>query len=67
MPNLDGIGLLAALAGREAYRSIPVVVVTEKDLTPEEEEFLGRSTLAVLRKSQRLEEALRAVLETIPR
>jgi PAS domain S-box-containing protein len=65
MPNLDGIELIKKLNEREAYRSIPIVVVTAKDLTREEADMLSHSTLAVLRKGAQLEGGLRAALDGI--
>jgi PAS domain S-box-containing protein len=65
MPNLDGIAVIKKLNEREPYRSIPVIVVTDKDLTAEEEECLSKSAMAVLRKGARLEEGLREALEGI--
>lgn len=65
MPNLDGIAVIKKLNEREPYRSIPIIVVTAKDLTAEEEEALSKSVLAVLRKGARLEEGLREALQGI--
>ena len=36
MPELDGFEFLAALRKNEAWQSVPVVVLTSKDLSPEE-------------------------------
>jgi CheY-like chemotaxis protein len=65
MPNLDGIAVIKKLNEREPYRSIPIVVVTAKDLTAEEKKCLSQSTLAVLRKGARLEQQLRKALQGI--
>ncbi len=40
MPELDGFGFLKALREREAWRGIPVVVVTSKDLDAHDRERL---------------------------
>jgi len=65
MPNMDGIAVIRKLNEREPYRSIPIVVVTSKDLTAEERECLSQSSLAVLRKGARLEQELREALQGI--
>jgi CheY-like chemotaxis protein len=66
MPNMDGVQLIARLNEKEPYRSIPIIVVTSKKLTREEEERLERSTLAVLRKGALLEQELIGALQRIP-
>jgi PAS domain S-box-containing protein len=66
MPNMDGVQLIARLNEKEPYRSIPIIVVTSKRLTREEEERLERSTLAVLRKGALLEQELIGALQRIP-
>ncbi len=50
MPVMDGFGFLAAIAQRAEYREIPVVVVTAKDLTHEERQFLGNRVDQVVQK-----------------
>ncbi|MGX5776308.1 response regulator [Methylorubrum zatmanii] len=42
MPVMDGFAFLRALRGRPDGGSIPVVVLTAKEITPEERESLGR-------------------------
>ena len=51
LPVLDGFELLAALRANEAWRRIPVVVVTAKDLSPDELRRLDGGVERVLRKS----------------
>jgi two-component system sensor histidine kinase/response regulator len=65
MPELDGIGLLQILQGSPAYRHIPVVVVTAKELSREEIRSLSHEALAVLSKDAELEEDLHAVIRQI--
>jgi signal transduction histidine kinase len=50
LPELDGFAFLTALRAREERRRTPVIVVTAKDLTPEEERLLAGLADTVLRK-----------------
>jgi len=36
MPGMDGFELVAAMQAREAWRDIPIIVVTAKDITEED-------------------------------
>jgi CheY-like chemotaxis protein len=51
MPELDGFGFLDAFRAREAWRRIPVIVLTAKQLTPEERERLAGATRQVIAKA----------------
>jgi len=51
MPQMDGFGFLAALRGRPEGGTIPIVVLTAKDLTDEERLRLAGDANGVLRKS----------------
>jgi hypothetical protein len=53
MPEMDGFAFLAALREKEAWRSIPVVVVTSKALSPEERAYLEGAAVQVLAKTER--------------
>jgi signal transduction histidine kinase/CheY-like chemotaxis protein len=53
MPVMDGFELLAELRQRQALREIPVVVITAKDLTPEEHDHLAGRTEQVIEKDGR--------------
>jgi len=50
MPEMDGFEFLAELQSRPEWRSIPVVVVTAKDLTADEQARLTGRVAEVLRK-----------------
>jgi CheY-like chemotaxis protein len=50
MPVMDGFGFLQAVAQHPEYREIPIVVVTAKDLTPEERRMLGSRVDQVVEK-----------------
>ncbi|HEX2223899.1 MAG TPA: response regulator, partial [Thermoanaerobaculia bacterium] len=50
MPEMDGFQVLEAMRREEAWRDIPVVIVTAKDLSREEAEWLKGRAEAVLQK-----------------
>jgi PAS domain S-box-containing protein len=73
MPEMDGFELLAELRQHPEWQAIPVVVVTAKDLTPEERLFLNGALMLsgcvkqrVLQKGQfRREDLLREVRDLV--
>jgi hypothetical protein len=50
MPEMDGFQFVAELRKHEEWRTIPVVVVTAKDLTPEDRLRLSGYVETVLQK-----------------
>jgi len=50
MPVMDGFEFLAEIRRRDAWREVPVVVVTAKELTPDEHDQLVSSVDRVLEK-----------------
>jgi signal transduction histidine kinase/DNA-binding response OmpR family regulator len=58
MPELDGFAFIEALHQQDAWRSIPVVVVTAKDLTPEDRQRLNGYVEQILQKGAYSREAL---------
>jgi len=50
MPNVDGFEFLAEFRQREEFRSVPVIVLTAKDLTPADHDRLRGSIETVLTK-----------------
>jgi CheY-like chemotaxis protein len=51
MPEMDGFEFITELRRRDEWRSIPVVVITAKDLTAEDHERLNGYVAAVVQKS----------------
>jgi GAF domain-containing protein/CheY-like chemotaxis protein len=58
MPEMDGFDVVAAIQGDAAWRPIPVVVITAKDLSPEDHERLNGYVARVLQKGALSREAL---------
>jgi CheY-like chemotaxis protein len=50
MPGMDGFEVLEKLHGDEAWREVPVIIVTAKDLTREDVERLNGRVVKVLQK-----------------
>jgi CheY-like chemotaxis protein len=50
MPGMDGFEFLEEFRRREAWRQVPVVVVTAKDLTDEDRRRLNGGAAKVLSK-----------------
>ena len=50
MPTMDGFTFIAELRQQEEWRTIPIVVLTAKDLTPEERQWLNGSVAQILLK-----------------
>lgn len=51
MPELDGFGLIAELRARPAWRDVPIVVMTAKELTEEDRCRLDGSVRAIIQKA----------------
>jgi CheY-like chemotaxis protein len=58
MPELDGFGVVSALRERETWHDIPVIIITAKELTEEEREWLNGSVVRILEKNAPGREAL---------
>jgi signal transduction histidine kinase/DNA-binding response OmpR family regulator len=50
LPGMDGIQVVEALRSSESGKSIPIVVITAKDLAPAERERLSESVQQILQK-----------------
>ena len=61
MPNMDGFEFAERLHGDPRFRSIPVVVITAKELTEEDRRRLNGSVLKVVRKGGTGEGLLQAL------
>ena len=66
MPQMDGFGFALEARRNTAWRGIPIVVVTAKDITDEDRERLNGQVLTVLQKGaysreELLQEVRRAV------
>jgi CheY-like chemotaxis protein len=52
MPEMDGFLLLNELRQTDTWRSIPVIVVTAKELTPDDRQRLDSAVAAILHKGE---------------
>jgi CheY-like chemotaxis protein/anti-sigma regulatory factor (Ser/Thr protein kinase) len=50
LPGMDGFQFIETLHHNPSWRSIPIVVVTAKDLSPEEHAFLNSSVQIIMKK-----------------
>jgi CheY-like chemotaxis protein len=64
MPVMDGFQFIASLRSRTAWRNVPVIVVTAKDLTQSEKDFLNGRVQNVLEKGAYTREQLLELLRT---
>jgi len=60
MPKMDGFAVLEAVRADEATRSIPIIVVTAKDLSQEERDILNSQVEMLLQKGPRDQQELLA-------
>ena len=68
MPVLDGFGVLAAMRADPLLVDVPVVVLTAKNLTAAERQFLSRTAVRVLQKgAHRLADVAGLVLRAATR
>jgi signal transduction histidine kinase/CheY-like chemotaxis protein len=58
MPEMDGFDFVAAVRADATWRSVPIVVITAKNLSPEEHERLNGSVARVLQKGALSRETL---------
>jgi CheY-like chemotaxis protein len=63
MPEMDGFELVERLRRTEAHRHVPVVVVTAKTLSAEEQRLLSQSVERVIQKSAQSRAELLGLLE----
>jgi len=67
MPGMDGETFLRVLRETKEHSSLPVVVLTSRDLTAQERRHLSGMASAVLHKSENLSDDLRPILASILR
>ncbi len=60
MPDMDGFDVIAAARADEAWRTIPIIVVTAKDLSPDDRQRLKGCVQAILQKGASSRESLLA-------
>ena len=66
MPGVDGFAVLDALKADESLRDVPVIVVTAKDLTPQEQQRLSNQVESLLHKGSFIDEgALQDIIEKL--
>ena len=66
MPEMDGFQFLDEVRKHEGWRSIPVIVVTAKELTPEDRQRLNGSVEKILQKgAYSREELIREVRDLV--
>ncbi len=68
MPDVDGFEVIKRLRRSERTRNIPVLIVTAKDLSKEEQEFLRENIQSIMIKGKfTKEELMRSIKETLAR
>ncbi len=65
MPNMDGMSFLAHLRKDPRYLTLPVAVLTAKELTREERRILEAHTTAVVAKGSAIQEEVRRLLQSV--
>lgn len=65
MPGMDGETFLKLLRGNQEHCTLPVVVLTARELTPADRRRLSGMAVAVLHKSENLSDELQAVLSSV--
>jgi CheY-like chemotaxis protein len=67
MPEMDGFAFVTELRATEEGRRLPIVVLTAKDVTPEERRRLTGSVEVILQKGAASRETLLAEIRTLVR
>jgi threonine synthase len=64
MPGIDGFQVLDRLKAHEILKDVPVVVVTAKDLTPQERTYLSGRVTSLLQKGSSVDpDVLKSLIE----
>ena len=70
MPGMDGFGVVRELQRKEAWKSIPIIVLTGKSLTPEDHKELDPYVADYLMKdtftTAAISNAIRGILNAAP-
>jgi len=67
MPEMNGFAFVEELRQQRAWRSIPIVVVTAQDLTPEDRQRLSGDVEKILQKGAYSREELLAEIRDLVR
>lgn len=67
LPGMDGFQFIEALHDKPAWRNIPIVVVTARDLSPEEQRSLDRSVRKIVKKGRYTRSELLAIVRATMR
>ncbi|MEA2099424.1 MAG: response regulator [Campylobacterota bacterium] len=59
MPNLSGFDFLEIVKSNKALKNTNIVVVSAKELTSEDKEFLSRSNVSVIKKGSNIESIIK--------
>ena len=65
MPVMDGLEFLRRLRAERRWAEIPVIVVSAKELTHADREFLGKEARAILPKGEQLEQDLSGIFKDL--
>ncbi|MEE8311661.1 MAG: response regulator [Candidatus Binatia bacterium] len=67
MPVMDGFEFIHEVRRNEAWRALPIVVITAKELTPEERTFLEGASQHVVNKNAESQDVLLAEIASVVR
>lgn len=65
MPKVDGFAVLEQLKNNESTADIPVIIVTSKNLTEHEQQYLRANVVQVMKKDSLLQEQFRREIKRI--
>ena len=65
MPDLDGFGMLQAMKADDALKDIPVIVVSAKELTPNERKRLAGQVQALWQKGSFSDQDLLGEIQSV--
>jgi signal transduction histidine kinase/CheY-like chemotaxis protein/CHASE3 domain sensor protein len=62
MPEIDGFKFLEMVKSNPKYKSIPIIIISAKDLTKEDMDILQKRNVQVIKKGKDLENAVKQAL-----